>query len=325
MKTSNINEIDITKQPYYRYAKDGVDGRIVMGELTRLACQRFLNDLKRDDLEFRTDLIEQFGQFAKIFKHFKGRGAGKPFILEPWEWFFCANLLGFYWKSTGIRRYSSGFLCVSRKQGKSALSALLTLWFLICDGEASPECALAANSRDQARVLYTFVKEWAKQADRGGKDLKILRNGIECAPNLGKVTVFAADAQMLDGHDISYFCVDEYGGAKTSAVFDVLRSAQGQRKQPMGIVISTAGFLLDGPMKKMYDMYCEILQGVKTDDASFGLIYALDEDDDWTDPKNFPKIAPNLFVTVSEKYLNDQIVYATNNPSAEVGGKDVAV
>lgn len=312
-------KIDMTKQPYYKYAVDGVKGRIVMGELTRLACQRFLSDLQRDDLVFRADIVEKFARFAKMFKHFKGRGAGQPFILEPWEWFFCANVLGWYWKDSDTRRFTSNLLCISRKQGKSALSALLTLWFLIADGEPSPECALAANSRDQAKVLYEFVKVWASQIDPRGKDLNILRNGIECATNHGKVTVFAADAQMLDGHDISYFCVDEYGGAKTSAVYDVLRSAQGQRKNPVGMVISTAGYLLDGPFKKMYDMYVEILHGLKEDDSSFGLIFALDENDKYEDKEIWQKIAPNLGITVSEKYLQEQIIYAKNNPSGEVG------
>lgn len=312
-------KIDITEQPYYKYAVDGVKGRIVMGELTRLACQRFLNDLQRNDLVFRADIVEKFARFARMFKHFKGRGAGTPFVLEPWEWFFFANVLGWYWRESGIRRYTSVFLCVSRKQGKSAISALLTLWFLIADGEPSPECALAANSRDQAKILYEYVKVWAEQIDPKGNDLNVLRNGIECKPNLGKVTVMSADARMGDGYNCSSFIVDEYGGARDSSMFDVLRSSQGQREQPIGTVISTAGFFLDGPMRKMYDMYSEILHGVKHDDSSFGLIYSLDEGDDYKDPSVWRKIAPNLGVTVTEKYLHDQVTYARNNPSAEVG------
>lgn len=201
----------------------------------------------------------------------------------------------------------------------SALCALITLWFLICDGEPSPEIALSANSRDQAAVLYEFVKVWAHQVDPSGKDLKILRNGIECLPNNGKITVFAADATRIDGRNISLFVQDEYGGARTSDNYDVLRSAQGQRKNPLGIVITTCGFNLNSPFKKMYDTYVEILHGIKEDDATFIQIYALDDGDNYADEKNWPKIAPNLGVTVSNKYLNEQVVYAKNNPSAEVG------
>lgn len=311
--------VNIEKTNYYQYAADVISGKVVAGELIKLACKRFMSDLERDDLEFRADIVERFKQFAQLFKHFKGNAGGKPFVLEPWEEFFVANILGFYHRGTDLRRYTSALLCVSRKQGKSALCALITLWFLICDGEPSPEIALSANSRDQSSVLYDFVKVWAHQADPSGKDLKILRNGIECLPNNGRITVFAADATKLDGKNLSCFITDEYGGARTSEVYDVLRSSQGQRKNPLGIVITTCGFNLAGPFKKMYDMYCDILYGTKTDDVSFGLIFALDEGDDYTDEKVWPKIAPNLGVTVSEKYLREQVVYAKNNPSAEVG------
>lgn len=163
------------------------------------------------------------------------------------------------------------------------------------------------------------MKEWARQIDPQGKDLKILRNGIECKANIGTCTVFAADSRMLDGKNLSLYVTDEYGGAKTSEVYDVLRSSQGQRSQPMGIVISSCGFFLEGPLKRMFDMYVEILNGVKEDDSSFGLLYCMDEGDDYKDEKNWIKANPNLFVTVSPKYLRDQVVYATNDPSAEVG------
>lgn len=311
--------VNIEKTKYYQYAADVISGKVIAGELIQLACKRFMSDLERDDLEFRVDVVERFKQFAQLFKHFKGNAGGKSFVLEPWEEFLIANILGFYYKDTDLRRYTSALLCVSRKQGKSAICALLTLWFLICDGEPSPEIALSANSRDQAGVLYEFVKVWARQIDPNSKDLKVLRNGIECLPNNGKITVFAADATRIDGRNISLFVQDEYGGARTSDNYDVLRSAQGQRKNPLGIVITTCGFNLAGPFKKMYDTYVEILHGIKEDDNTFIQIYALDDGDDYADEKVWPKIAPNLGVTVSPKYLREQVVYAKNNPSAEVG------
>lgn len=63
---------DIAKTKYYRYAKDVTNGDIVAGELMKLACQRFLDDVERDDLEFHPEIIERFNKFASLFKHFKG-------------------------------------------------------------------------------------------------------------------------------------------------------------------------------------------------------------------------------------------------------------
>lgn len=38
-------------KPYYEYADKVLNGSIVVGEYIKLACERFLNDLQREDLE----------------------------------------------------------------------------------------------------------------------------------------------------------------------------------------------------------------------------------------------------------------------------------
>lgn len=309
----------IKNKKYYKYAVNVVSGKIVAGELLQLSCKRFLSDLERTDLVFKTDIVDRFIAFSQLIKHFKGSSSGKPFRLEPWQQFIAANILGFYWKKTDIRRFTNSLICVSRKQGKTALAALFCLWFLIGDGEDGAEVDLAANSRAQSSIAFEFVEQYAKQLDPKGKDLKVYRNGIKCNINVGKLNVFAADSTKLDGFNAHFALVDEYHSAKNSKLFDVLKSSQGQRKQPHQMVISTVGFDLSSPFKKLYDTDCEILHGIKEDDSTFAVIYALDDGDDWTDEKNWLKIAPNLDITVSKKYLREQVIQAKNNASSEVG------
>jgi phage terminase large subunit-like protein len=59
-----------------------------------------------------------------------------------------ANIVGFYWHGTNDRRFTSSYIEVSRKNGKTALAAALCLYFLIADGEDGAEVDLAANSRE---------------------------------------------------------------------------------------------------------------------------------------------------------------------------------
>ncbi len=106
-------------QPYYDYCNEVLNGNIVAGKSIKLACERFQNDLQRDDLEFREDKVDRAINFISTLKHFTGKHAGKPFVLESWQQFIIANIIGFYWKSTGTRRYSSSYIEVSRKQGKA--------------------------------------------------------------------------------------------------------------------------------------------------------------------------------------------------------------
>ena len=311
--------INIKETEYYKYAKGVIDGSIVAGELVRLACKRFIDDLERPDLEFRAEIVDRFIVFCSLLKHFKGKSAGEKFILEPWEQFIGANILGFYYKGTNDRKYTNSLICVSRKNGKSCYAAALCLWFLIGDGESGAEVDLAANSRQQAQISYEFCANYAKQLDPSGKDLKILRNGIKLKLNDSNLNVFAADSTKLDGFNASFALIDEYHAAKDSRLYDVLKSSQGQRKNPHLMVISTVGFSITSPFKKLYDTDCEILHGLKEDDSTFAMIFALDDCDDWRDETVWRKIAPNLDITITTKYLREQVIQAENNVSAETG------
>lgn len=134
-------------KPYYRYAEDVTEGIIVCGDNIKLACRRFLNDLKRPDLDFREAVVDRAIGFISTLKHFAGKSSGKNFILEDWQQFIIANIVGFYW-SSGERRFTSSYIEVSRKNGKTALAAALCLYYLIADGEDGAEVDLAANSKE---------------------------------------------------------------------------------------------------------------------------------------------------------------------------------
>lgn len=311
--------INVKETEYYKYAQDVLNGSIVAGELVRLACKRFMSDLERPDLEFRAEIVDRFITFCSLLKHFKGKSAGEKFKLEQWQQFIGANILGFYYKGTNDRKYTNSLLCVSRKSGKTALAALFCLWFLIGDGESGAEVDLAANSRQQAQIAYEFCTNYAKQLDPSGKELKCLRTGIKLKLNDSNLNVFAADSTKLDGFNASFALIDEYHAAKDSRLYDVLKSSQGQRKNPHLMVISTVGFSITSPFKKLYDTDCEILHGLKEDDSTFAMIFSLDDGDDWRDEKVWKKIAPNLDITVTTKYLREQVIQAENNVSAETG------
>lgn len=74
----------ILDKPYYKYAKDVIEGKIVAGQYIKMAAQRFIEDLNNSKWDFRVDKVERCLKFISTLKHFKGKSSGKPFILEPW-------------------------------------------------------------------------------------------------------------------------------------------------------------------------------------------------------------------------------------------------
>lgn len=306
---------------YYHYVEDVLNGKIVVGELIKLACQRFKDDLQRQDIYFNESIVDKAINFIGTLKHFMGKSSGKHFKLENWQQFIIANIVGWYWKDGNTRRFTSSYIEVSRKNGKTALAAALCLYYLIADGEDGAEVDLAANSKEQAKIAFEFCSSFSKQLDPKGKYLKPYRDNVQFALNNSKLKVFAADDSKLDGFNASFGLIDEYHAAKNSKVRDVIKSSMGMRNNPHLCTITTAGFDKTLPCYKLRSTSIEILNKLKTDDSMFIAIYSLDDTDDWTDKDNWVKCTPNLNVTVTSKYIKEQVQSAINNPSEEVGVK----
>lgn len=306
---------------YIQYAQDVLSGKVVAGELVKLSCDRFFRFMENDEYEFREDVVERVINFAPDLKHTTGRHAGRPFILEPWEALAVAAIFGFYRKDNGMRLTRSVYMELARKNGKSAFMAYLSLVALIADGEMGAEVDFAANSKDQAKILFKLCKNFARSLDPRGKYLTVYRDKILFDHTLSEINVFASDDSKLDGYNASFFCLDEFHSAPDQSLLDVLVSSQGARENPLGMIITTAGFNKLGPCYEYRTMCVEVLKGLKKDDSLFPLIYCLDEGDDWKDENVWVKANPNLGVTVFKSYLQEQVQKAINKPSNEVGTK----
>lgn len=302
-----------------QYARDIENGKILSGRPIRQAVERYRAFQKRNDIYFDEQCVNDCIEFIGCMKHFLGKSAGKPFILEPWQCFIVANILGWKWNDTGYRVCNEVYIQISRKAGKDALLAAIILYLLIAEGEAAPQIVAASNSTEQSRILFEYITKFAKGLDSTGRTLKPYRNCLKCPANDGIVQVISSDPSRADGKNLAAFCIDEFHEARDRKMYDVLKSSQAMRTQPLAIIITTAGFNLDGPCHDMYELAIQVLAGVKEMDNFLCFIWELDEDDDWKDPINFIKCQPNLGVTVTEKFMLDEIHKAEIDSTALTG------
>lgn len=307
---------------YIKYAHDVLSGKIVAGELVKLACARFLRFLEDPRYEFRADVVENVIRFVSHLRHFTGLHARRPFILEPWQQFAVAQIFGLYHKEEGTRLTRSAYVEIARKNGKTAWLSSIALYGLIADGEMNAEVDFAANSREQARIAFRMCSTFASRLNPSANKIKCYQNRIEYKPMLSNLNLFAADSTKLDGWNASIACVDEAHEASDGGrLMAVLESSQGMRENPLFAIITTAGFNKNGPCYERRTVCSEILHGVKEDDSQFALIYTLDEGDDWRDEAVWPKANPNLGITVRPAFLRQEVIKANNNPSEEVNVK----
>lgn len=306
---------------YLKYAHDVVSGKQVAGKLIRLACQRYLDLMNDTRYEFRPDKCERVLSFVSKLKHYQGKCAGKPFVLEEWQKWIIYSIFGFYYKDSNERLVKKALITVARKNGKSFQIAAIALYMLIADGEPAAQVLNIANNTKQAHLLFEMQQKLVKCLDPKHKYTKTLRDSIQVQKTSSYSQVLSSDSSGHDGSSPSTYILDEVHEMKDSKLWDVMVSGTGFRVSPLGICISTSGFLLNGFLHNYRDVCIDILEHRKEDDEQFAAIYELDEDDDWTDEKNWVKANPNLDVTVTRKYLEGQIRSAINDSALEVSVK----
>lgn len=303
---------------YTDYANKVLNGEIIACEYIKLAAKRYLDWLARDDLEFRIDKVEKVISFCSRLKHFTGRFNGQPFILEQWQKFIIYNVYGFYYKRTDERVTKNVYIEVARKNGKTFFASALCLYALIADGENNSEVELIANSKKQAQICFDMCSNIVQKLDAKHKYFKPYRDKIKFEKTKSFLQVLSSDSGNNDGWNSYFYCADEVHAYPDSKMFDVMKSSQGMRDNPIALAITTAGFNLFSFCYGMRTTNVEVLYNTKQDDSQFTAIYTLDDGDDWRDESVWVKANPNLGVTVKPQYLREQVQQAKNNSGLEI-------
>ncbi|RTY53648.1 terminase large subunit [Pantoea sp. YU22] len=308
-----------------RYARDVVGGKILACRYVRLACQRHLDDLRRekDDkswpYRFDKDKAERFCRFSQKMPHTSGEWARRKLrlSLEPWQKFIFCTGFGWVHKKTGLRRFTEIYVEVPRKNGKSLIAACVGNYMFCADGEHGAEVYCGATTEKQAWKVFEpalqmvkklpalrqkfMIKPWAKKMSRA--------DGSVFAPIIG---------DPGDGDSPSCAIIDEYHEHDTDALYTTMTTGMGARAQPLTLIITTAGYNVASPCYDKRAQVVEILENIREggeNDAIFGIIYTIDDGDDWQQPEALIKANPNYGVSIKESFLIAKQQLAKSTPS----------
>lgn len=301
-----------------QYARDVLNGKILTCKSIQLACQRHFNDLKISldkDYPYRFDreLAERACRFVQLLPHSSGDLAGQKLKLEPWQAFAFSSIFGWVTKKTKKRRFREAYIRVARKNGKSFFAAGIGTYMFCADGENSAEVYCGATTMAQAKKVFTPARQ---MADR----LPSLRSKFNISVWVDSLTrpdgsLFAPIAgKPGDGDSPHCAIIDEYHEHDTDHMYEAMTLGMGARSQPLTLIITTAGTSLESPCYDKDKQVKEMLNGHVPNDRLFGLVYELDEGDDWTDPTNFIKANPNLNVSISYDDLLAEMEIAKQVP-----------
>jgi phage terminase large subunit-like protein len=305
-----------------KYCRDVIGGKVVSCKWVQLACARHLSDLKRAKSDkawpFRFDSWEggNVCDFIEKLPHIEGKWKTPTITLEPWQIFILVCVFGWRRKGDGGRRFEQAYTEVARKNAKSALTSGVSLYCLTLDGEVGPQVKTAATTGGQARIVFDIAWKMARATRELCETfgLELMAHAVVCHQNNGSIAPINAKSSTQDGLNPHLTVIDELHAHKDRSLFDVLRSATGARKNPLGWYITTAGYNTQGVCYEQRDYLCKILQGVISDDTYFGVIYTLDEGDDPYNEAVWLKANPNLNVSVDIGKMRSYAKQAQNSP-----------
>ena len=321
-------------QKALQFIEDVQSGKLLSCKWAKLAVEKHLSFYDNDKYYFDEEASEAAHEIFSLFRHTSGSYAGQPFTLFPWQSFIVHHVFGWKVKATGKRLTRKVYCEVAKKNGKTEFAAGIGLIGALFSGEPAAEVYSAANKFDQASICWDSAAAMAKflidDFDEIAETTKLYQsfnnkriihqddNGI--TESFFRPT--ASDSKTLDGLRSYIAIIDEFHEAKDESVLHNLESGMVNRQDPLLWIITTAGFNINGPCHKYRGVITDILEGKKTDDTTFGIIFTLDEEDDWNDESVWIKANPSIGITPTWEGLRSAYQKALNEGSdAEVNFK----
>lgn len=291
----------IAYNPILEYWYKIQSGEIVTSNKIKATYRKVVNDLKDNSSEWyysnkRANHVIEF--FENYCHHSKGKFGGKPVELELWEKALLAVIFGFV-DIEGNRKYREAVLIVGKKNGKSLIASGIGLYMMIADNEPGSEVYAVANTREQAKIIWTEAKRMVRKSPGLKKRIKGLVGELKSDFNDSVFKPAASDSDNLDGLNVQCGLMDEVHQWKNGKpLYDIIADGVGAREQALIFITSTAGVIREDIYDLKYEEAERVIKGytdgLYSDDRFIAFIYELDKREEWTDEKCWVKANPGL-------------------------------
>lgn len=312
----NKTDISAVKQTEaYKYAMLATSPKSNQCELVKLCAERFLRDLKRDDLFFDVEAYCRILRYYSIFRHTKGLLRGERFELRDDQKFFIGQIMAWKNRSNNSQRISETYKEVARKNGKSWEAGGLAGYHLTSAGEQEAEVYSLATSEKQSMESWKAFKSMSKTNPTYSKSLEY-RIGVVRHPKSASIfEPLASTGEQLDGKNPSFILIDEFHLFRKidDDSRDSLRGGAVARNNRLEFKITTGGSNTFGSCYEERRRAIDVLKGTIELDFYLPMIFTLDDGDDWADEKNWHKANPALNISKSLSAMREQFATAQHS------------
>lgn len=303
------------------YIKEIEKGNIIAGRKIIKIYKRLLEESKNESLPFYFD--EEIGErpitFIETFCKQSEGEIGKPIKLELFQKAYIQALFGFVYRDTGYRRFNETMFLVGRKNGKTTMLSAIALYMMIADGEGSAECYSVATKKDQASKAFKSACSMRAQSPEIRAIINKRRTDMYMPTTFSSFEPLSSDSDTLDGLNSHLVIIDELHAIKDRNLYEVMKQSTSSRRQPLVVMITTAGTVRECIFDDIYDYANNILEGTIKNDAFLPVLYELDKTEEWKNIECWQKANPGLGTIKQYKYLVEQVERAKANLSSKKG------
>lgn len=267
--------------------------------------------------------------FPRIFRLTEDRFAGRPFKLALWQECIVRMLVG--WKIPveiqddeqsaprieQVRLYRRLMLWVPRKNGKSEFLAALSLLFFVLDGVVGGQGFAFARDEKQARVVFDKMKAMIAMSPGLADKAQVFKKSIWIPKIRSMFELLTGKPEGKHGRSPTVITGDEMHEWESAELASTLRQGTGARLEPIELYASTAGVKSNETGWSLWEESISILDGRIDDPTSLVVIFAVDQEADWSDESIWALANPSLGISPTMQFLRREAALAADNPRAE--------
>ena len=260
-------------------------------------------------------------RFIEALRHTKGEFHGQPFHLLPWQEKIIRDVFGTVRDDDlSMRQYTTAYIEIPKKNGKSELGAAIALNMLINDDEWKAEVYSCASDRQQAAIVFDVAVDMVRQSPALMKRVKIIPSTRRMIyqPTGSIYQVLSSEVATKHGLNVSACIFDELHTQPTRALYDVMTQGSGDaRRQPLWFLLTTAGTDRNSICWEVHQKALDILEGRKNDPRFYPVLFGLPDEADWTSEENWYRANPSLDHTITIDKVRDAFRKAQETPADE--------
>ena len=195
----------------------------------------------------------------------------------------------------------------------TTLLGAIAKYMLIADKEASAECFSVATKQEQAKQTFNTLVAMRQYSPAIQSVTRKRRSDIYVPSTLSFFKPLASNSKSLDGVNSHLVIIDELHAIRNRELYEVMKQSTSSRRQPLLVMITTAGTVRENIFDVIYDYAKKVLNGIVQDDTFLPILYEMDSREEWHNPEMWIKANPGLDNIKQRKYMIDIVERGKNN------------